>query len=225
MAILPDAANCVKVSLLGTNNGALWVNTMHFQGEAPFGAVVTNAALSTFCDSIATAWGTSIAPLCNPLVLLTDVNAIDLTTRTSNTFYSHLTTPTPGTRTGTALPTSAAVCISWHVNRRYRGGHGRIYTPAGNIADITSGRTLAGAFQTTANSSASAFYTTLNGLSLGGVAVNLIVLSYYESAPDPSRPGHNMSVLRATPVPFPVSSAKVRTRLDTQRRRLGKELV
>jgi len=224
MAILPDAPNCLQVNLLGTYQGALWTNVIHFQGEAPFGSV-GSTGLSAFCTAVATAWGTNIAPICNPLVLLTDVNAIELTSRTSPTFYNHLTTPTPGTRTGSTLPTSAAVCISWHIDRRYRGGHGRIYVPAGNQNDVTNGRTLAGSFQTTANSAASAFYGALDNLSMGGVAVNLVVLSYFESVPDPANPGHNHSVLRSSPVPFRVTSARVRTRLDTQRRRLGKETV
>lgn len=223
MAILPDAQDAVAVTLVGTYNGHLWNNKIHFHSEVPLGTV-TSTHLSTFNDSIAAAWGTNIAPLCNPLVLLTDVNSMLLTSRTSPTFYSHLVTPTPGTRTGTPNPANTAVCISWHINRRYRGGHGRIYVPAGNIADVTTGATLAGAFQTAANSAAAAFYTQLEGLSLNAVAMNLVVLSYYERAPDPANPGEFISVLRTVPQAFPVVSAKVRTRFDTQRRRLGKEL-
>jgi len=224
MAILPNAANCLLVTLVGQNQGAVWNNTMHFRGETALGTL-TSAHLSTFCDAVAAAWTTNIAPLCNPLVTLTDVNAIELTTRTSPTFYSHLTTASPGTRTGTPLLTSASVCISWHINRRYRGGHGRIYVPAGNVADVTNGRTLASAFQISANSAAAAFHGQLQGLAINAIPVQLIVLSYYESVPDPANPPYNMSVLRATPQPFEIVSAKVRTRMDTQRRRLGKELV
>lgn len=223
-APLPDAANCISVTLVGLNQGATWMNKINFVGEAPLGSVASTG-LSAFTTAIATAWGTNIAPLCNPLVTLTDVNAIELTTRSSPTFYNHLTTPTPGTRTGTPLPTSAAMAISWHIDRRYRGGHGRIYVPAANVADVTNGRTFAGAFQTTANGAATAFYGALDGLSMGGVAMNLIVLSYYESVPDPNNPGHNMTVRRSSPLPQHVTSARVRTRLDSQRRRLGKETV
>lgn len=224
MAILPDANNCVATTLVGTVQGATWNNKIHFQGEAPLGTITT-AMLDTFNTAIATAWGTNVAPLCNPLVLLTDVNSVVLTNRTSPVLYSHLPAAIPGTRTGTPLPTSAAVCISWAINRRYRGGHGRIYVPAGNVGDIVNGRTLGGTFQTAANAAAAAFYAALTGLSLGGVPSRLVVLSYYEAAPNPSPPPANHSVLRTAGLPFEVTGARVRTRLDTQRRRLGKETV
>lgn len=224
MALLPDALDCVAVTMQGTYQGALWQNKIHFHGESALGTI-TPAQLSTFGDAIAAAWTSNIAPLCNPLVLLTDVNSIVLTDRTSPQFYGHDPTPPGGTRAGTPLPTSLAVCISWGINRRYRGGHGRIYVPAGNVADMVNGRTLADPFLIAANSAAGAFRTALEGLSLGGTAMNLVVLSYYESVPDPANPGHNMTVLRSQGQPFPVVSARVRTRFDSQRRRLGKETV
>lgn len=224
MAILPDANNCIATTLIGTNQGATWMNKIHFQGEAPFGTA-TSTGLAAFNQAVATAWGTHVAPLCNPLVLLTDVNSVDLTNRTSPVSAYHLPTATAGTRTGTPLPTSAAVCISWSISRRYRGGHGRIYVPAGNVADVVNGRTLAGAFQTTANAAAAALFGALTGLSCGGVAVRLIVLSYFEAAPNPTPPPANITVLRSSGQPFEVTAARVRTRLDTQRRRLGKETV
>lgn len=224
MPILPNAQDCIKVDLLGTIQGVIWSNTIHFQGETGLGAPTT-AHLSTFCDAVAAAWTTNIAPLCNPLTLLTDVNAAILTTRTSPVFRSHLTSNVPGTNTGTPLPNSLAVCISWSISRRYRGGHGRIYVPAGNTDDITVGRTIAGAFQTQCNNAASAFLGQLQGLTLNSIPLQVIVLSYFESVQNPDDPEHNITVMRQTPQPFAVTSARVRTRFDSQRRRLGKETV
>lgn len=226
MPILPVAPNCVQVDLIGANQGHTWQNRLHFQGEADI-AGADSSDLSTFCDSIAAAWTTNVAPLCNPLVSLTDVNAIILTDRESPTFYAHDSTPPVGSNTGTPLPASAAVCFSWHINRRYRGGHGRIYVPAGNVDDIVNGSELAGAFQIQCDSAVAAFHTQLQGLTLNSVAMQLIVLSYYHSIEDPAHPGETpprmITVLRTSPLPQLVTSAKVRTRFDTQRRRLGKE--
>lgn len=224
MPILPNAQDCIKVDLLGTIQGSVWSNTIHFQGETGLGSP-TSGHLSTFCDSVAAAWTTNIAPLCNPLTLLTDVNATILTSRTSPQFRSHLASAAPGTNTGASLPNSLAVCISWSINRRYRGGHGRIYVPAGNTDDITNGRTLAATFQTQCNTAAPAFLGQLQGTTLNSVPLQVIVLSYYESVADPDNPPHNMTILRQVPQPFPVTSARVRTRFDSQRRRLGKEIV
>lgn len=226
MPVLPDAPNCLAVRLIGTNQGTNWSNTIHFESDGHGSLASTPANLDTFAGAVASAWGTSIAPLCNNNVLLTVVTVADLTSRTSPFVTHNMVPPTAGSRGTTTLPTSVACVISWNGTRRFRGGHARIYIPAGVIADVTNGRlwnSAASQFLATANTNAQAFWTALNGLSLGTVAMNVVDLSYYMSVPDPSRPGHNMTVLRPQGVPFLTTGARVRTRIDTQRLRLGKE--
>lgn len=224
MAILPNAPNCIEAVLKGTNQGTNWSNKIHFAATGALGS--TTANLDTLAASIATAWGANIAALCNNAVFLTEIRMADLTTRTSP-FVTHPVSPAvAGTRGTTVLPTSVACVISWNGTRRFRGGHGRIYIPAGVIADVTNGRLwnrTASEFYDDANTAAQAFWTALNGLSLGAVALDLVELSYYEGVPDPANPGHNHTVLRSQGVPFPTTGARVRTRVDTQRLRLGKE--
>lgn len=221
MAILPDTlVPVLRITLVGQNQGATWMNTFYLQGTQPFGA--DPAPVNTLLTTIFSGWGTNIAPLCNPLVSLTEARAADLTSRTALT-TAITPTAVPGTRTGTPLPTSAAMVLSWKIARRYRGGHPRVYIPAGNVADVTNGRTWAGAFVTSARAAATAWYTALDGLSISTNNLDLICLSYYDgSHKTPTNP-HPAPVLRPNPVPFHVVSANVRTRVDTQRRRLGKE--
>jgi len=226
MAILPDAANALQITLKGLNQGNVWQNRFHLQAAGSMGA--TSANLDTLCTAVATAWTTNIAPLCNPLVSLTEVDAIELTTRSSPAFYSTLVTPSAGTRTGTPLPLSAACVISWTVPNRYRGGHGRIYVPAGNVADVITGKqwnTAGGGFLATARTAATAFHNALQGLTIGAVGLDLVVMSYFFGSHKTDAIPHPPPVMRPSPIPYAVTGARVRTRLDTQRRRLGKELA
>ena len=50
MPPLPNATGCVKVQLVGTNQGALWMNQLHFQAEGggtPMHRTGTFACLAT----------------------------------------------------------------------------------------------------------------------------------------------------------------------------------
>lgn len=226
MPILPDSANTVQIVLKGTNQGTNWSNKFHLHSDIAFTS--STSSLSTLCDSVATAWTTNIAPLCQNQVFLTEVDAVDLSSRISPAFVSSRSPAPPGTRAGVALPTQVAMAMSIAVTRRYRGGHGRIYIPAGVVADVTSGRLwnpAAAAMLANANAAAAAFYTALNGLTIGAVQMRLIVLSYWTSTPPVPPSTHGTPVLRTTPLVLVTTGMRVRTRVDTQRRRLGKEVI
>lgn len=223
MAILPNAANCLKVTLVGQNQGTPWMNNLFFQAA---GAIPQDATqFSTFATSIATAWGAQIAPLCNEQVSLLYIIVTDLTDRDRMTFTATLPTPPVGTLAGDVLPVQVAMAFSWIVRLRYRGGHGRIYVPAGVQASIAGGRLWDPTFRATAATAANNFRTTIEGLSVGTVQVNFVVLSYFSGSHKTPADPHPDPVLRATPLPIPVVQAAVRTRVDTQRRRLGKETI
>ena len=225
MPPLPAATGCVKVQLVGTNQGALWMNNLHFQAEGGGTLSQDPAAVNTFLTSISTAWSGNIAGLCNTGVVLSSLTYTDLSASDRIQFTATLPDPIEGTRAGTQLPTSIAMVMSLRVPNRYRGGHGRIYIPAGVQADITNGRQWTGTFNTAATNAVEAFRVAIDGLSVATAPVNLIVLSYFSgSHKTPDNP-HPAPVPRPSPLPMRVSSARVRTRVDTQRRRLGKETV
>lgn len=224
MPILPDAPNTLHVRLIGTNQGTNWSNGFYLHASGALGS--TSANLDTLAGTIATSWSTNIGPLCNNAVFLNTITIADLTTRTSPAITHTVSPAAAGTRGTTVLPTSVALVMSFNAARRYRGGHPRIYIPAGLVADVTSGRLWNPApteMLADANAAAAAIYTAWHGLTLGAVGVPLTCVSFYESVPDPSRPGHNHSVLRSSPAFFDITGARVRTRVDTQRLRLGKE--
>lgn len=225
MPPLAAAAGCIKVQLIGTNQGGLWMNNLHFQTEAGAAVPQDTGQIATFLNAIATSWGANIGPLCNDEVELTALTYTDLTASDRVQFTSTLVTPEAGSRAGDPLPASIAMVMSLRVSNRFRGGHGRIYIPAGVQGDVVAGRQWSGAFNTAANTAVSAFRTTLEALTMGVVLVRLVVLSYFSGSHKTPDDRHPLPVARPTPLPMLVTSARVRTRVDTQRRRLGKETV
>lgn len=207
MPALPNAAQVILVTLKGTNQGAPWNVTLHtkYQGVKP-----TPAQLIAYITQFQTGFATHMAPIMNPLVILTTISGADLTDETGAVGDFNLTVP--GTRTGTPLPTSAAVVSSWKVALRYRGGHARSYWPGGNVADVSNGRTWQSTFQTAAQTAAVGFRTYINGLTLNASPTSMVMLSYYKG-----------KALRPTPLAVTIDSVVTHGRVDTQRRRLGKE--
>jgi len=219
---LPPINHGVKVTYVGDNNGAPWMNTMHYTYT---GADVTQAQLFTFNTALQTAWGANLASVVNTAAHLTKINTIDLTSDHAATAYSTFS-PIAGTRapTGTSvLPTSACCVVSENVQLRYRGGHPRIYAPFGIASDVSTGRfwttTAQTAFQTAVNS----WFSAIGSVTSGSNTYTLQLISYYSGSVKGSEPGGRLPVLRPAPLPFPITGLSIHGRMDTQRRRLGKE--
>lgn len=209
MVNLPDAPGCAQVILSGTNQTTKFQNIFHFQwtGTAP-----TPASLAALITSLAAAWNTNFGPLCNTGVALTHGKAADLSSRTSN--IAELDVTGAGTRAGSAMTTQVACVVSWAIARRYKGGHPRTYLPAGVLADVTQGHLWTTGFVNSAGAAADAFLAAANAISNGGTTYKLACVSY-----------HDQKVLRPLGLPFLINDGSVHTRVDTQRGRLGREVI
>lgn len=207
MPALPAVPNVVLVRLKGTVGGQTFNNILHLQYV---GAAPTVADLTSIGTSIGTAWNTNFAPLHLAGTVLTGVDLADLTNQAAAAASVALNIP--GTRTGSALPAQACVVVSWVINRRYRGGHPRSYFPFGAIADMLTNHTWTTAFQTAVNTASNGFRTALNALAVSGTTYKMVSVSYILNG-----------ALRNPPIPFTVQSNVTHGRIDTQRRRLGKE--
>lgn len=216
MAPLPPIQNVLRIRLTGvmaTNNWAS-IQYARFQGAPP-----TAADLGTVAASLRTAWQNAIAQLCFTDRSLRVIEVIDLSSDTSASAVN--TGNTLGTRAGSPLPNNVAMVASYKIARRYRGGHPRTYWPAGVIADVTSGNLWTQTFLTLANTGAPAWVGNVNAIVLGGSPLQHGVVSYFER--DPANPGHSKP--RTSPLFFSTQSVVVHTRVDTMRRRLGKEVA
>jgi hypothetical protein len=209
MPPLPDAPGIVRVRVAGSVDTEVFNNIFHLQytGGAP-----TTANLNAVCAAVLTAWQTNFKALCPASVVLSGADAQDLTTALSATGAA--TDTTAGTRSGTAFPNSVAACITWKINVRYRGGHPRTYLPAGVLADLQSGNRWTDAFVSAADTAAAAFLTAMNAISVGGSTYKMVCLSYVRAG-----------VQLGSPVPYLIQSALVDHRPDSQRRRMGRDLI
>jgi hypothetical protein len=209
MPRLPDTPRTVLVRTIGSRNGTAWNNTYHLQYS---GAPPTDAELDIVCTGIVNAWGLAFALLCPTDVTLTTVQAADIASATG---ASHeLATLAPGTRVGTGMTNQVACVISWKINLRYRGGHPRTYLPAGVATDVLTQRLWENTFIDAATASAATWHSNLNGIVAGLNSFTFVAVSYFTNG-----------ALRATPLVLPITSEVVHNRIDTQRRRLGKETV
>lgn len=207
MPALPPVPSVVLVRLKGAFGTQPWNVILHLQYS---GAAPAVADLTSVGNSIVTAYTTNYAPLAATGVSLTGIDLADLTNPAASA--ASISANVPGTRTGTVMPASVACCVSWVINVRYRGGHPRSYWPFGVIADTNTIRTWAPAFVTAVNNASTAFRTALNAISVSGATYKMVAVSYvHDRAPRPN------------PLPFTVQSNVVHGRIDTQRRRLGKE--
>lgn len=210
---LPDVANVVKVRLIGQSYTRPWVNVFHMRYT---GGTIDSVAMSSMATSIRTAWGTNMAARYITNSSLTSVECTDIASRTGAQGVDN--TAVVGGDATAGAPLSAAVCISLVIARRYRGGHPRMYLAGVNASAYTNGNTLAGTVVTNYSNSFGAFRTALNALSSGGATWQMCNVSYYKTV-------GGAQVYKVPPDVDTITGIKVHTRLDTQRRRLGKEVT
>jgi hypothetical protein len=193
-----------------------WISIQHakFTGPPP-----TVADLGTVGQAIGTAWANAMAPIHDVAVAVTEVKVTDLTSRTANVAVS--TMNHPGTHPGTgSLPLNVAMVQSYVIQVRYRGGHPRTYWPAGVPSDIQTGHLWTTAFLANANTAATGWVGDINLIALGGGTLQHCAVSYFHGKDSLGKP-----IVRVTPLVFPTTSTLVHGRVDTMRRRLGKEVA
>lgn len=207
MPPLPPASQVLKIRFIGDRTGLPWncILHAHYTGTAP-----TAPQLVTYAGAVGTQWNTNVAPLCGVDVNLTSVDVVDLTSSTSNSGTA--STPHTGTRTGSGMGAQVCLVSSWLAPLRYRGGHPRSYWPGGTGADLSTPSTWSQTALTAFRAGFTAFLSGMNGISAGTSPTQLGLLSY--------RTGGNA---RPTPLFVAFTGVDVHPRIDTQRRRLGKE--
>lgn len=121
---------------------------------------------------------------------------------------------TTGTSTsGSNLPANAAMGVSWISGVYWRGGKPRTYLAGYRSADV-NGTTqwTSGAVAATVGN-AGLFLADINALTHGAITGTALGFVSFRSG----------NADRPTPLFFPYLGARVHTRIDSQRRRLGKE--
>jgi hypothetical protein len=206
-------------------------HSMHFavagtyQGDTPFANTLwvrngnaqtpSQADFNATVASVGTKFVEHFGPQVNTGVVWTNcdgyyygVNGIDLA-------YQAPITGSGG-KAGIHMPASVALCVGWRVQQHYKGGHPRTYLVGPAADQLLGGRLFTSSYVTAVAGAANAFNTDVNAMSLGAIGlVKLGVVSFVLR-----------NEWRAPPVfrDFTVGGAHCDTRVDSQRRRLGRDV-
>jgi len=188
-----------------------------YSGTAP-----TNTDLNEFCDDIQAGIAADLAPLAGNHVTFLGVQAVDLTSATAAVGAN--TTTQAGTRGTTLLTADVCALMYMHVNRRYRGGHPRVYWPFGITTDLQTQQEWQDASVVAYESGYGNIDTliTSNGWT-GAGSIVMVNVSYYEGftvVTGPTGRARNVSTPRVTPLVDDVAFFQFRKGIATQRNRL-----
>lgn len=206
--ILPVVPNVCKVIMHGSKSGHTFINTWYAKyGTFPTDQAGANAVAAAMATAYWNAFGSVQATAAGHV----STQVIDLATRTGITGVD--TTTHSGTHAGAqALPVNVACCISWVIADRYRGGHPRIYLPAADGTDIGTASSWSTTSLAAYQNAANGFHAAINALTTAGTTWQHVAVRYF-----------SQNQVLPNPYVRPVNGTVVHTRVDTQRRRLGKE--
>lgn len=206
--VLPDAPGVIRIEHRGTVNGTPYANIFHVSGSV---GGYDQSIMDAVATAMHNAYFNAFIPLLNANTILSTTTSIDLTTRQG--FTGLATTSHTGTATGTtATPNSLAVCLSWEIRDRYRGGHPRMYLPARSAGDVLQGKSMSTTVRDLYDAAASGYLTSVTSMTAGGQTWSPLCVRYWS---------HHQ--LLQDPLQRKIVDVKVGTRFDSQRRRMGRE--
>lgn len=219
MTALPNVAKVLRTAIKFAtgNDTAAYVRTfLQFAGVNP-----TVIELATLAATLLADWQ-DLLPYLNEDGGIDECTITDLTTPTSaEASYSN---PVIGSLTNGPLGAGSACVVSEVVDRRYRGGHSRVY-----IADLDSGvlqtpQTFASAFIADIQAVMDGLLAVYNGGTLwsGSGATEMVQVSYFQGFTNvlyPSGRYHVIPTPRAIPLVTPIAGMLVNPVMASQRRR------
>jgi hypothetical protein len=213
MPPLPPVLGVLKFTIEGTTPAAKWVNLLHFGYT---GAAPTGPNCSNFADLLGTAWVSNFSPLMLTSATIAKATCIDLASVSGA--GSEAAAISPGSRGTAEVPGSAAVVVSKHTARRYRGGHARTYVLAGIQTDLADTAHWSGALVAAVTSAYEAVQTAVEAHTEGATTTTGEVMVSYMT----TDPITHLPVRRVTPLVDAVLSVAAQARIGSQRRRLGR---
>jgi hypothetical protein len=223
MPPLPAFPNVVKLALTydnspsGTPPVCQGNNILHIQYSSPLSFTATE--LVGIANGAMTWWNAHIMTFVSVSWRLTQVLATAVDGSGVQGVSTHAAYP--GVATGSAIANNCASCISWIGAPSYRGGKPRTYLPGVPGTQVTGGTSqLNSSFCTSLKAAAIAALGDMAWTNIMSVPAVLGAVSYISKTINPTPPHH-----RTTPLFWPYLSANVHSRVDSQRRRSGKERI
>jgi hypothetical protein len=209
MPPLPVVPQVCKLIVSGTYHDSKWINLyyVHYSGGAP-----SSGDLSAYLTHVDGAISGAYEQEMSVDNEITGYEITDLTSDTGNTYST--TASHFGTRSGDFVPSNVAMVCSFEINRRYRGGHPRKYLPWGTAGTYATGSTNQwdSGFVADCQTYMEGMVAGLVGVTEGSTTFDQLVNVSYRTA----------HAVRADAVVDPVVAVVIRSRICTQRRRLGK---
>jgi hypothetical protein len=208
MPVLPPIPGVAKIIVKQTLGGVNVFNVLHARSD--LGQGWSGTELANMAAAVRAAWVVNVTPLQDADLTLNEVTVIDLSSNTGQEGSSPGSTA--GTAAGTSIGANSAVCWSWKIPLRYRGGHPRTYIAGVNTNHLASPNTLLAATVTSHTNAATAIKNAVNGVLVGGANAALVCPHYVRGGIRLSSPDYSW-----------ITGVTVDTRLDSQRRRLGRD--
>lgn len=211
----PPAEGVLRVALHGSWSGGAVGGTRLFLVRED----VAGAWPSTDLDALMAAFTTLPNGFWSQMETITSTaftyNEVEMTDLSTGGLQISQSLDVSGIVSGDALPPQCAVCISWLITARWRGGKPRTYLPGIPLSALTTsgGSALTTAYMNDVASVGNNILLYWAGVSLPSASTVEQVCLSYRTAGAP----------RISPVTFPIVGAECHGRLDSQRRRSGKE--
>lgn len=221
MTPLPNVPGVLEIDHRFTLGNDTNVNTkLHF---AYTGGPASAAQLTTLAGMIEAQCASHVMPQFISYAVLNQLTVQDLSDRTAP--LGVWSGNTPGVLGGNMNPASICVVASYHISRRYRGGHPRGYWPMGNQAQNLTAGSWNGTFIGNCTAALQAYVAAVTGMVSGLTVANQVAISYYHGSSPYTRPNGQTAyraTLRANPLIDAVSGITCSSRMGSQRRRLKK---
>lgn len=208
MPPLPPIPGVAKIIVKQTMASVNVFNVLHARNAG--GQAWSGSECATLAAAVRSAWVSNFIPLQTSSLTLNDVTAIDLTSNTGA--EGSATGSTAGSQAGSTLSSNAAGCVTWKIARRYRGGHPRTYIAGFIFSQTSNPNTWSATHVTNVTNAATALRTAINGLTVAGGAVSMVVPHYVVGGVRLTNPDWSI-----------ITGLVVDTRIDSQRRRLGRD--
>jgi hypothetical protein len=205
-AMLP-VPGVIRFAFRGTSAGQAVVNVFHVRAGI---GLIDQTLINAITSSVRAAYESNFVPRLNGSYSGDTCRAVDLTSALGVEATQALG-GTPGA-TSTTSPNSVACCVTWKINRHYRGGHPRSYIGPIHSSQYENQTSFTSGLVTQMTTSANAFRTAVNAVV--GTSGNCELVAV-----------HRVSAgsLLDPPEVSPITSAVVDARIDTMRRRLGRD--
>lgn len=217
---LPDNPT-VRIRIKHSNDSTLTAGSriyLNYSGSAPSGANCT-----TLAGDVESAWASHLAGLINTNYALEEVDVLDIATDMG--LSGQWSGSTAATRSGNQESSQEATNVEFGIATRYRGGKPRIFLPPPVDTDRENDSNWNSTFIGEVNAGVAAFFSELEGLSIGSMGtLSHVCLSYYKgyakTSPPWRGPGFKYPpAYRATALSLPVTGYFCKAEIGSQRRR------